>query len=161
MPANDLTRLKTILGELEAFLKENRPDYYRTLKKGTTSSKINATLKKHNLPEVPELNLLLNWHNGQNDFDSLVDNHMLMSVGAIMEAIEIVNEDGFRLIPFMDNGGGSYICVTADTHHIVQYYADEDDIAELAENMHKFMEKVYKAYARAIKDGDDLENVFI
>jgi cell wall assembly regulator SMI1 len=113
-----------LVGRLDRWLSENRPEYYSKLLPGATDEQLKSL--KDSVGELPAgFEELYRWRNGQapNCFKSLQENQCWMSLQDIQKARDTLNEmlDGEEFeqdhwwsknwLPFLGNGGGDHLCL--------------------------------------------------
>jgi cell wall assembly regulator SMI1 len=117
---------QNLISKLDNWLKENRPAYYNKLAPGATAEALDEFEKAIGLKLSEGLKLLYMWKNGQEGEETLQYNWMFMSLRQIQEATELLNDllksGDFELenwwctkwLPFLDNGGGDYLCLDTE-----------------------------------------------
>ena len=138
---------QSLFVRVERWLTANRPDYYARLQPGVADAQLDA---KFSLILPPAFRDLYRWRNGQADgnYKSLQGNRMFSSLEEIAETKELLDgmigygfdrPEWWRLgwIPFLSNGGGSYLCVDVVAEdggqpgQLVEFWkADEDRSVE-------------------------------
>ncbi|MFZ6754682.1 SMI1/KNR4 family protein [Undibacterium sp. Dicai25W] len=113
-----------LITSLDSLLQKNRPDYYSALNPGVKSDQLAELEHLVGIALPADFRLLYEWRNGQNssNSDNFHANWMFMPIGDIIEIKVMLDEmigtdfqdpDYWRRewIPFLDNGGGSYLCL--------------------------------------------------
>jgi cell wall assembly regulator SMI1 len=138
-----------VLRQIDTLLRERRPSYYAALQKPATPEEIEA-LRRLSPTSLPDAFVqLYEWKNGQDPdcYEPLHRNRMLMPALDVCETKEML--DGMigmdfedpnywksSWIPFLSNGGGSYLCLdtspTTFGQLIAFWKADGDRPTEFA-----------------------------
>ena len=109
---------------IDRWLAAHRPDYYAQLRPGVEGAALDAFESQFSLQLPGAFRELYGWRNGQDPMssDALVMNRSFMNLQDIADAKELLDEmiesdfDDPRYwrrgwVPFLHNGGGSYLCV--------------------------------------------------
>ncbi|MGJ7528443.1 SMI1/KNR4 family protein [Variovorax sp. GB1P17] len=143
---------RPLIERMDAWLAENRAGYRAALQPGVSDAQLDAFEAKFSLKLPEAFRALYCWRNGQPDssFDSFQDNRMFSSLEDIADTKEMLDGMiGFDFedpatwrrgwVPFLSNGGGSYLCVDIDAEGggqpgqlIAFWKADEDRPVEHA-----------------------------
>lgn len=143
---------RPLIDRMDAWLAENRAGYHAALQPGVSDAQLDAFEAKFSLKLPEALRALYRWRNGQpnSSFDSFQDNRMLSSLEDIADTKEMLDDmigSDFEdpatwrrgWVPFLSNGGGSYLCVDVDAQGggqpgqlIAFWKADEDRPVEQA-----------------------------
>jgi cell wall assembly regulator SMI1 len=124
--------MESYLEQLSLLIKEKRPELDGALLQGASLEDIKKLSNK-----IPDsLKNIWCWHNGQcqsyyGDFHSST-NEMLMSAEGAIECMKGFNEDVESgdisgenwkgdWLPFTENGGGNYMCVSLNTGEVFYY----------------------------------------
>ncbi len=112
---------------MDAWLAAHRADYRAVLQPGVSDAALDAFEARFSLKLPEGLRALYRWRNGQPDscFDSLQGNRMFSALEDIADTKEMLDgmigtdfEDPATWrrgwVPFLSNGGGSYLCVDTD-----------------------------------------------
>ena len=123
MAEND-NLVQRMLERMERWLAANRPEYFECLQPGVTDDQLNAFESQFELTLPTAFRELYRWRNGQVDsnYDSLQMNLMfspLDDVASTKAMLDGMIGYDFDLpewwrrgwVPFLSNGGGSYLCV--------------------------------------------------
>jgi cell wall assembly regulator SMI1 len=131
--------LKSLLSSIDKWLAENRPDYYAQLQKGASEKELTDLETQFNIKLPESFKVLYKWRNGQENrcFASIFGNYQFMSLQWIVSTKESL--DGMigtdfedpewwkrEWLPFLDNGGGDYICLDA-IGRIIKFWHEEED----------------------------------
>jgi cell wall assembly regulator SMI1 len=115
---------RSLLTRIDQWLAQNRPDYYAKLQKGVSNDQLDQFENRFNFKLPDTFKLLYSWRNGQEEScsASFVGNRMFMSLGSIASTKEML--DGMigedfedpehwkeQWVPFLENGGGDYLCI--------------------------------------------------
>jgi cell wall assembly regulator SMI1 len=142
----------TLIERMDAWLSVHRAGYHASLRPGVSDDDLDAFEAKFSL-ELPEaFRALYRWRDGQpnSNFDSLQHNRMFSALGDIADTKAMLDDmigtdfddpatwrRGW--VPFLSNGGGSYLCVDVDAQgggqpgQLVAFWkADEDRPVEHA-----------------------------
>ena len=116
--------METTLEAIGRWLTPHRPGYASTLRSPASDESIEALKSAVDARLPDDFVLLYRWHDGQDphSFDSLVDNWMFMPVADVIETKAMLDgmigydfddPETWRRgwVPFMSNGGGSYLCL--------------------------------------------------
>ena len=116
---------RPLIERMDAWLAANRADYRAALQPGVGDDELDAFEARFSL-KLPEA-ALYRWRNGQpnSSFDSLQDNRMFSALEDIADTKEMLDDmigSDFEdpatwrrgWVPFLSNGGGSYLCVDID-----------------------------------------------
>lgn len=147
------------------WLAAHRPDYYAKLQLGVTDAQLDAFEERFALTLPTEFRQLYRWRNGQQHdyFKSLQGNRMFMSLEDVTSSKQIMDNFvgcdfdrpgwwHFSWIPFLDNGGGSHLCLDvtvvngsqpgklvafwkADEDRPIEYASMQEWLAELVASM--------------------------
>src|SRR5262249_30106250 len=123
-PAMSNSPAMQALARIDRWLASHRPDYYAQLRAGASVGEL-ADFEGHLHVTVPMACAdLYRWRNGQQSdcSEALTQNWMFMPLGDIAETKELMDGMiGFDFedprwwrrgwIPFLHNGGGSYLCL--------------------------------------------------
>lgn len=118
---------RPLIERMDAWLAANRANYRTALQPGVSDGELDAFEAKFSLKLPEAFRALYRWRNGQpnSSFDSLQDNRMFSSLEDIADTKEMLDGMiGFDFedpatwrrgwVPFLSNGGGSYLCVDID-----------------------------------------------
>jgi cell wall assembly regulator SMI1 len=157
--------VETLIERMDRWLAANRPKYYAGLQPGATDTDLDAFEARFALKLPAAFRQLYRWRNGQDPMSSapLHLNRSFETLGAITSTKELL--DGMigydfedprwwrrGWVPFLHNGGGSYLCVDvaaegggrpgqlvafwkADADRPVEYPSLEAWLAELVSSM--------------------------
>ncbi|UOQ75032.1 SMI1/KNR4 family protein [Hymenobacter cellulosilyticus] len=124
------------------------------------------------MPE--ELRLWLGWHNGQQGFESFVENNCLQSLGSAAETMRInrqlLEAGEFELanwwqpgwVPILENGGGDHVCVdlqgsfTGRAGQLLEHWHDWEPRNVLFPNLTSWLQAVVQTYEEAGENGTEL-----
>lgn len=143
---------RPLIERMDAWLAANRAGYHAALQSGVSDAQLDAFEAKFSLTLPEAFRALYRWRNGQpnSSFDSFQDNRMLSSLEDIADTKEMLDDmigSDFEdpatwrrgWVPFLSNGGGSYLCVDVDAQGgsqpgqlIAFWKADEDRPVEHA-----------------------------
>ena len=131
-----------LLTKLETLIKKKRPDLFRHLSPPLFDTELNQALGDYASKLPKSLKSIWMWHNGQSpdyygDFHSKT-NEMLMSVEDSLEVKKMlddytisgdISKTNWNLdwFPFMENGGGNYMCISLNDGSI--YYFDKGEVS--------------------------------
>jgi cell wall assembly regulator SMI1 len=136
--------LSSSLEQIEKWLREERGDYFEALQPGATAAALEAFEARFKMKLPAGFRALYQWRNGQgpDEFASLVQNRMFLSLESAAEAKEALDgmieiefddrgENWWRRewVPFLDNGGGDYLVVDLTEGHggrLIDYWHDEE-----------------------------------
>jgi cell wall assembly regulator SMI1 len=141
-----------LIERMDAWLATNRADYRALLQPGVDDAALDGFEAKFSLTLPAAFRALYTWRNGQPNscFDSLQDNRMFSAIEDIADTKEMLDDmigSDFEdpatwrrgWVPFLSNGGGSYLCVDVDAEgggqpgQLVAFWkADEDRPVEHA-----------------------------
>jgi cell wall assembly regulator SMI1 len=141
-----------LIERMDAWLAARRADYGALLQPGVSDDALDAFEARFSLKLPEAFRALYRWRNGQpnSSFDSLQDNRMFVALEDIADTKEMLDdmigtdfEDPATWrrgwVPFLSNGGGSYLCVDIDAEAggqpgqlIAFWKADEDRPVEHA-----------------------------
>jgi cell wall assembly regulator SMI1 len=137
-----------LLGELDCWLQEHRPEYYAKLQPGTSTANLDRFEEEFSLKLPASFRMLYQWRNGQHPdcFASLEDNRMFMPLEEIADTKRLL--DGMigkdfedpnwwrqEWVPFLANGGGDHLCIDISTvdgelpAKVVTFWHDWEDRA--------------------------------
>lgn len=133
--------LHPLLGRLERWLAEHRPDFLAELEPGASDEEL-AALEREAGVSLPSLYaMLLRWRDG-GSLDSLWGNFYLLSTRQVLDAMDLDPAEFDEplwwhrgWIPFLDNGGGNYLCIDSagcfggQAGQLVEFWHDDDDRA--------------------------------
>lgn len=134
------------LAKLDGLLRLKRPEYYSILQDGVSADKLVAVEKKIGLSLPSDFRELYKWKNGQDPmkFDAMDGNREFMSLETLVETkcmldsmigYDFEDPKYWRTgwVPFLHNGGGSYLCLDLKAEDggkvsqlIVFWKADQD-----------------------------------
>lgn len=140
-------RVKAALHTLDAWLRANRPRYYKQLRKPATDEQLARLEKQMTGPIPPAFKTFLGWKNGQSldAFGSLFANYQAMGVSDILEASRDMNELAAggefnqenwwrpKWLPFLDDGGGNHLVIdlegtfTGKAGQVLEFWHDHKD----------------------------------
>lgn len=116
--------MKDLIQKLQAVLQQRRPEYFAQLRPGVTDAQLDAFSQRFGVPLPDGFRALYKWRDGQSPdcSDELHRNRMFCSLADIAESKEIFGDmigsdfetpEHWRQawIPFLHNGGGSYLCI--------------------------------------------------
>jgi cell wall assembly regulator SMI1 len=114
----------TLIERMNRWLAANRPDYYAELQPGVTEAQLDAFEARFSLKLPPSFRQIYRWRNGQNpmSLDAIQMNWAFSSLEDIADSKDNLDEmigydfDDRRWwrrgwVPFLHNGGGSYLCL--------------------------------------------------
>lgn len=158
--------MKTQLEILDRHLQTQRPDFHAFLQPPLSAEAIAALEKRYGTRLPEDLKALYLWKNGQSDesFEALVNNCMFMPLEEALDTaadltsmigsdFEIAGWWNEKWIPFLHNGGGSYICYdaggsfTGRKGQLVEYWnkdADRNVIAPSLDALIAAMNRYYE-----------------
>jgi cell wall assembly regulator SMI1/predicted DNA-binding WGR domain protein len=136
-----------LIARLDTWMKKNRPEFYAHLKPGAPAQEIEAFEKELGCKLPETLKGLLLWRNGEDDegpSERFLENYSLMNLEEIagtwrgMQKVKKPSDFKGRhywnvgWIPFLENGGGDYLCidlngVVGTNGSVIEYWHDEDD----------------------------------
>lgn len=134
----------TAISRLDAWLQNNRPEYYAKLQPGLSKAELAAWETALGVTLPADFRAFFAWRNGQAGFKSFVYNFMLMAAADVVEARQGLNEflaageftqaDWWHpgWIPFLDNGGGDHYCLDLDgafggqPGQVLRFYHDDE-----------------------------------
>jgi cell wall assembly regulator SMI1 len=157
--------VRHLIERMDRWLAANRPDYYALLQPGVSDAELDAFETKFGMKLPLAFRELYRWRNGQDpmSFVSLQDNRSFCTLQEIVSTKEEL--DGMigydfedprywrrGWVPFLHNGGGSYLCVDmaaedgghpgqligfwkADQDRPVEFASTEAWLAELVDSM--------------------------
>lgn len=147
-----------LIAKLDQWLRTHRPDYYANLHPGVTEADLAALETQFSLQLPSTFHQLYRWRNGQDlaSFESLQLNRMWMSLADIAETKDLLDGmigydfDDPRYwrrgwVPFLSNGGGSYLCLdlTAEDGgqpgQIVEFWKADEDRPVIWANMRAWL----------------------
>lgn len=150
-----MEEIKTLFSQIEEILISKRPEYHKSLAKPASSEMVQKLLMKLNIKDLPEAELFFKWHNGQKEFDSFINNCMLIKLSQAKEAYEVILENsGSSLLPILDQGSGDYICINPSNRKIEYYSGNYASSEEIAPSLTKFLRMIISAYQEAGDDAD-------
>ena len=143
---------RPLIERMDAWLAANRADYRAALQPGVGDDELDAFEARFSLKLPEAFRALYRWRNGQpnSSFDSLQDNRMFSALEDIADTKEMLDDmigSDFEdpatwrrgWVPFLSNGGGSYLCVDIDAEgggqpgqRVAFWKADEDRPVEHA-----------------------------
>ena len=114
-----------LLRRLEAWLRENCPDYLAQLLPGLSDAEYSRFTEQLGVSPPDSFRALYQWRNGQSprSSDSLQHNMQFAGAASILESKEVLDElqEGGEFedanwwspawLPFLSNGGGDHLCV--------------------------------------------------
>lgn len=116
--------MNELVQRLELLLRTKRSEYFAQLQPGVTDDQLDAFAARFSVTLPQEFRDLYRWRNGQHlDYsESLHRNRMFCSLEEVAEAKAVFDEMiGFDFeepehwrrawLPFLHNGGGSYLCI--------------------------------------------------
>ena len=138
--------VSALLGRMERWLIANRPEYFARLQSGVTNAQLDAFEVQFAVELPAAFRELYRWRNGQEDgcYESLQMNYMFCPLDDVadtkamldgMIGTDFEREGWWRRgwVPFLSNGGGSYLCLDLAaeddglTGQLVAFWkADED-----------------------------------
>ena len=137
---------RALIERMDAWLSANRADYRALLQPGVDDAALDGFEAKFSLTLPAAFRALYRWRNGQPDssFDSLQDNRMFSALEDIADTKEMLDdmigtdfEDPATWrrgwVPFLSNGGGSYLCVDVDAEgggqpgQLIAFWKADDD----------------------------------
>jgi cell wall assembly regulator SMI1 len=117
----------TLIERMDAWLAANRADYHAALQPGVRDAGLDAFEAKFSLKLPEAFRALYRWRNGQPNrrSESLQENRMFSALEDIADTKEMLDDmigtdfedpSTWRRgwVPFLSNGGGSYLCVDID-----------------------------------------------
>jgi cell wall assembly regulator SMI1 len=160
--------VEQLIARMDRWLAANRPDYYALLQAGVSDSDLDAFESRFAMKLPVAFRRLYRWRNGQDprSYDAMQDNRSFCTLDDVAETKAML--DGMigsdfedprywrrGWIPFLHNGGGSYLCLdlaAEDGGEIGQLIAfwkqDQDRPVEFAS-----MEAWLKALVTSMEDG--------
>ena len=118
--------VESLIERMDRWLAANRPDYYALLQPGATDAEFEAFEARFSLELPPAFRQLYRWRNGQDAMSSapLQMNRTFLTLGEITSTKELLDgmigydfddPEWWRRgwVPFLHNGGGSYLCMDA------------------------------------------------
>lgn len=137
--------MSELVGRLDAWLSQHRPEYYARLLPGLTDSEWAAFQARLGVKLPDGFRVLYQWRNGQpNDyFKRFRGNRMWSPAADIIRTKELLDsmigfdfEPGWwerSWVPFLHNGGGSHLCVDVigvnggDPGQLVEFWKADSD----------------------------------
>lgn len=116
--------VETLIGRMDRWLAANRPEYYAILQPGATDADLDAFEDRFSLKLPSAFRQLYRWRNGQDpmSYAPLQSNRSFCTLEDIARTKEMF--DGMigtdfedprywrrGWVPFLHNGGGSYLCL--------------------------------------------------
>ncbi|UOQ51709.1 SMI1/KNR4 family protein [Hymenobacter cellulosivorans] len=162
-----------LLARLDALLQQRRPAYYATLNPPATAAELAAFEAEFELTLPAELRWWFGWHNGQQGFESFVQNNCLQSLGSAAETmrvnLELLEAGDFvpnwwqpGWVPFLENGGGDHVCVdlagtfTGHAGQIMEHWHDWEARSVLFPDLTTWLQAVVQVYETAGEGGQEL-----
>ena len=153
------------LTELDAHLREKRPEYYHTLQPGLSEPEIAGLEQEYGIPLPADLKSLYRWKNGQDYscYKSFVNNSVFEPLESVLIAnreytdmigydFEIENWWNESWLPLFSNGGGSSICYdlqgifTGNAGQLVEYWNEDNDRNVIAPGLVDFLHALNAYY---------------
>jgi len=150
--------MEPMLEELDNLIKGRRPELHEALLPGVSSDQFSQV---QNIP--PMLKRIWLWHNGQSqsfhgDFHSKT-NEMLMSLESAIETkndfselVECgdISSDNWKeeWLPFTENGGGNYMCVSLKTGEVFYYDKYETSTSKMFLSVENWLEDLIEGYRK-------------
>jgi cell wall assembly regulator SMI1 len=113
-----------LIARMDRWLARNRPDYYSLLQPGASETDLDALESRFAMTLPPAFRQLYRWRNGQDpaSYDALQDNRCFCTLAEVAETKAMLDDmigSDFEdprywrrgWIPFLHNGGGSYLCL--------------------------------------------------
>lgn len=111
-----------LLARLERWLGASRPEYFATLRPGVSADQLDEVERRFGLRLPEAFRQLYQWRDGQDGYDSLQHNRMLMPLENAVSAKEMLDDmigadfeapEWWRRewIPFLENGAGDHLVV--------------------------------------------------
>lgn len=161
--------MKSTIYKLQCYFEKNRKKYLDDLNSGASKEAIRLLEEKYSIELPSDFKEFYYWRNGQGHESegTFKDNMMFMPVEDIIYSKEILDDcldaGDFEIegqwskswIPFMTNGGGSYICLDVEglftglKNQIVEFWkADYDRPVEFPS-----IKAMVKTYVSALESG--------
>ncbi len=151
------------LDQIEQWLQANRPDYQSMLEPPAADDALRSAEEKFGLELPGNVKALYRWHNGQKprEFTPLLHNLTFMTLSEVIatkEALDHVAEfdqwqrDSWwpNWFPFLDNGGGDYLCVdlggfkTGNIGQLLWFDHETHEHEIVHENLDEFLDDLYR-----------------
>jgi cell wall assembly regulator SMI1 len=166
-----------LLQRLDELLQQHRPAYYATLNPPAAATELAVFEAEFGLTLPDELRQWWGWHDGQEAFDSFIQNKSLLSLNSAAETMRINGEllaDGeFVLnwwraawVPFLENGGGDLVCLDLEgtfmeqPGQILQHWHDWEPRTILFPDLTAWLAGVVATYEQAYADGPISDDEF-
>jgi cell wall assembly regulator SMI1 len=160
--------VEQLIARMDRWLAANRPDYYALLQPGVSDADLDAFESRFAMKLPVAFRQLYRWRNGQDpmSYDAIQDNRSFCTLDDVAETKAMLDDmigSDFEdprywrrgWIPFLHNGGGSYLCLdlaAEDGGEIGQLIAfwkqDQDRPVEFAS-----MEAWLRALVTSMEDG--------
>ncbi|TGE28560.1 SMI1/KNR4 family protein [Hymenobacter metallicola] len=161
-----------LLTRLDTLLQQRRPDYYATLKPAAPAAELAAFEAEFGLTLPAELRLWFGWRNGQQGFESFVQNNCLQSLDSAAETMrvnrELLEAGDFvpnwwqpGWVPFLENGGGDHVCLdsagtfTGRAGQVLKHWHDWEARPVLFPDLTAWLAAVVQAYEQT-ENGTEL-----
>lgn len=151
------------LEQIEKWLEAHSPDYHALLQAPAAENEISEAEERLHVQLSDAFKLLYQWHAGQRprEFTPLLFNLTFMTLPEIIEAKESLDhvaefdqwkKDSWwpNWIPFLDNGGGDYLCFdlggfkTGSTEQILWFDHETHEHQIVHPNLDNFLEDLYR-----------------
>lgn len=174
--------LQELIARLDAWLANNRPDYYAKLNPGLTDEELTTLENSLNVTLPEEFRILYRWRNGQSneDYEALAFRMTLMPVDAVQSNWEMLTglqkegvfDEAFtwnaRWVPFLENGSGDYLCVDTEgcfggpVGQVIVYQHDDYRRAMIASSLRTWLEALVFGFETGLiasveEDPDDYD----
>lgn len=165
--------LDDLLYKIDRWISTNRPHYHELLQSGATSAELDAFENAISLKLPEEFRELYKWHDGQDPmaFESIQGNWSFMSLDEIrVSKQELDGMIGFDFedpkywrrgwIPFLHNGGGSYLCVDVEAEdgghsgQLVEFWKADSDRPIGFASVGKWLDALWLSMKNGTLDAD-------
>jgi cell wall assembly regulator SMI1 len=116
--------VESLIERMERWLAANRPDYYALLQPGSSDAELDAFEAQFSVTLPQSFRALYRWRSGQDEMSSapLQGNRSFCGLGEVARTKDMLDSmigydfDDPRYwrrgwVPFLHNGGGSYLCL--------------------------------------------------